>query len=646
MENRSARRIAAVFMMWTTFFLCGLVFGPCPVQAAQEEDYQYLVGYYQAEGATPEEAALWAETAIMNGFSLDAPETITGPSLMAGVAVQAFPFSVDDYLREGATRLGTPYLWGYKGSGMGVCGVPVGQSTTVGTRPACAVGYDCSGYVFDVLKHFGITMYNEWWQREASYLSERTTGLPLATYGWYSIARQGLSFSWGYQGQSVAQGIGDVKVYYGTAAVKTAMESGVIKRGDIIERQSSGGGHIVFYLGKFENANEVRSYVTSTLGVPESWITPQTLYDYATGDMADHYWTMEAHGYSSTKTPTTGCCVRFTNSIANTNAEPSATYCVFSIPCGTQPAPTISHVAVTGVDAGGYTVEATFSCPAGIKEVLMPTWTNNGGQDDLVWHQAEVSGNTAICRISASSHRGESGAYTTHIYVYDKAGKFALEGMTANVPGAKPVTEPKVTVSQVSTLGYTVTVETEEADGTVFLFPTWTTNNGQDDLLWKHAAVHDGKAVFEVLSADHKNESGTYITHIYREEPSGPQIITGVTKQVPAAPSRAPVILSAEVSEISAEGYTVNVSFAADTPAKVRLPTWTERQGQDDIVWHEAQVTGNTARGIIPVSAHNGESGVYITHVYVYDSQGRQALVGCRADVPTPQNTPPTILST
>ena len=50
------------------------------------------------------------------------------------------------------------------------------------------------------------------------------------------------------------------------------------------------------------------------------------------------------------------------------------------------------------------------------------------------------------------------------------------------------------------------------------------------------------------------------------------------------------------------------------------MPTWTEANGQDDIVWHQASVSGNTASFYVPVSAHKGESGAYITHIYVYET--------------------------
>ena len=92
----------------------------------------------------------------------------------------------------------------------------------------------------------------------------------------------------------------------------------------------------------------------------------------------------------------------------------------------------------------------------------------------------------------------------------------------------------------------------------------------------------------------------------------------------PVVTNAAPVrIVSTSITEQSSSGYRVNVTFSADAGvSRVMMPTWTEANGQDDIVWHQASVSGNTASFYVPVSAHKGESGAYITHIYVYDSTG------------------------
>ena len=93
----------------------------------------------------------------------------------------------------------------------------------------------------------------------------------------------------------------------------------------------------------------------------------------------------------------------------------------------------IRQLVVENVSSAGYTVRAVIEAPAGVKEVLMPTWTEANGQDDLIWHRASVSGNTATFTVRKAEHKGEAGRYITHVYLYDNAGGVDLKGTTASV---------------------------------------------------------------------------------------------------------------------------------------------------------------------------------------------------------------------
>ena len=60
--------------------------------------------------------------------------------------------------------------------------------------------------------------------------------------------------------------------------------------------------------------------------------------------------------------------------------------------------------------------------------------------------------------------------------------------------------------------------------GGVTSCPTWTVNNGQDEIVW-HSAIMDGSRKFNgsgyfctVNKYEHKNESGTYATHFYSSQ--------------------------------------------------------------------------------------------------------------------------------
>lgn len=80
-----------------------------------------------------------------------------------------------------------------------------------------------------------------------------------------------------------------------------------------------------------------------------------------------------------------------------------------------------------------------------------------------------------------------------------------------------------IQVSDVSEFGYTVTCRVSDESGiSRVLFPTWTVQNGQDDLQkgWRTSelclGVIEGDTVtYRVNVLDHNCESGDYVTHIY-----------------------------------------------------------------------------------------------------------------------------------
>ncbi len=101
--------------------------------------------------------------------------------------------------------------------------------------------------------------------------------------------------------------------------------------------------------------------------------------------------------------------------------------------------PVISDVKVTNITSKGYRVSCKVSDASGISHVQFPTWTDQGFQDDLVWHKGTVQGNTAYCDILTSAHNNENGMYYTHIYAYDKLENDAMGGVQLLVGNALKV---------------------------------------------------------------------------------------------------------------------------------------------------------------------------------------------------------------
>ena len=119
------------------------------------------------------------------------------------------------------------------------------------------------------------------------------------------------------------------------------------------------------------------------------------------------------------------------------------------------------------------------------------------------------------------------------------------------------------------------------------------------------------------------------------------------TKVTITSDKTGPTITNAKVTNVDSTGYTVTCTVTdASGVNRVQFPTWTEKNGQDDLLsnWEvnpKASGTrnGNTFTFRVKTSDHNNESGVYNTHIYAYDNSYRGNCAGavtCTATVPVP----------
>ena len=183
-------------------------------------------------------------------------------------------------------------------------------------------------------------------------------------------------------------------------------------------------------------------------------------------------------------------------------------------------APTISNVRLTDISTAGYTITCDVSDNVGVTRVAFPTWTIKNDQDDLVWKDGTISGNTVTFRVNTSEHNNELGIYATHIYAFD-AKNYAFKEVTIHLENEKPKIS-NVRIIDKDNTGYTVACDVSDNVGvTRVSFPTWTKKNDQDDIIWKDAPVSGNTAKFRVNISDHNNELGVYVTHIYAYDNCG-----------------------------------------------------------------------------------------------------------------------------
>ncbi|HFI0058670.1 TPA: GBS Bsp-like repeat-containing protein [Streptococcus suis] len=295
-------------------------------------------------------------------------------------------------------------------------------------------------------------------------------------------------------------------------------------------------------------------------------------------------------------------------------------------------------VSAVNVNQGAGSFEIKISdivAPKGIAKVLVPTWTESGGQDDIVWHEASrQSDGSYLARINKTQHKYESGKYISHVYYRGHDGSMtAIGGTSVELPELKPT--GTITIENRNDAQGTFDVRVANVSSPHGLdkvyVPTWTESGGQDDIVWHEASRQsDGSYLARINKTQHKYESGKYISHVYYRGHDGSMTaIGGASVELPELkPTGTITIENRNDAQGTFDIRVTNVSSPRGLD-KVYVPTWTESGGQDDIVWHEAsRQSDGSYLARINKTQHKYESGKYISHVYYRGHDGSMTAIG------------------
>lgn len=311
--------------------------------------------------------------------------------------------------------------------------------------------------------------------------------------------------------------------------------------------------------------------------------------------------------------------------------------------------PRIENARISKITNTGYIVQCeVYDEVNSVTRVAFPTWTTNtdssgNSQDDIVWADGTISGSTATFEVKISDHNNELGYYRTHIYCYNSTGASSSVALPdVFVEQTEPsIYNVKIT-SQTST-SYTIQCEVEDIESGIdrVQFPTWTTSNGQDDLIsdWGtsesvRGSIEGNIVTYTVNISDHNNELGEYESHIYAYDKSGNYSAFGFKVLIENNP---PTISDVKIINQTSTSYTVQckVSDSESLIDRVQFPTWTTENGQDDIAenWGSNEKVKGTlnddiATFTVNITDHNNEVGEYNTHIYAYDKCGNYTTFG------------------
>ena len=284
-------------------------------------------------------------------------------------------------------------------------------------------------------------------------------------------------------------------------------------------------------------------------------------------------------------------------------------------------------VVVTNVSGGGKTV----------REVRVPIWSDKNGQDDLTWYHADKQSDGSYkVHVDKASHKGDAGTYSVHLYYMLDGKRTYITETTATVPESQVT--GKLTITNQTSNGFDVVVTNVSGGGKAVQevrVPIWSDKDGRDDLTWYHADKQsDGSYKVHVDKASHKSDAGTYSVHLYYMLDGKRTYITETTATVPESQVTGKLTIDNQTSN----GFDVvvtNVSGGGKEVKEVRVPIWSDKNGQDDLTWYHADKQSDGSYKVhVDKASHKGDAGTYSVHLYYMLDGKRTYITETTATVP------------
>ena len=285
-------------------------------------------------------------------------------------------------------------------------------------------------------------------------------------------------------------------------------------------------------------------------------------------------------------------------------------------------------------------VISNVKAPNGVRTVSVPIWSETGGQDDLVWYTANRQANgTYTVNVKATDHKNSTGLYNIHLYYVQNNGQMTgVGGTTTNVYIGKRPEDLKPSG--------TVTIENNNTENGTFevvirdvvspnglkevLVPTWSEANGQDDLVW-HKAIRqsDGSYKAVIKASEHKNTQGKYLVHAYYVNDLGKkEYVASTATNISISKSTGTLLIQNNNKDTGTFDVIIKDVYSPKGVRTVQVPTWSDKDGQDDIRWYEATRQANGDYKVsVKASDHKNSTGLYYVHLYYIQNDGSRVGV-------------------
>ena len=286
--------------------------------------------------------------------------------------------------------------------------------------------------------------------------------------------------------------------------------------------------------------------------------------------------------------------------------------------------------------------EGTFTITAknlqgfdGYKEVKIPFWSHANGMKDIVWYTPtrQADGSYTVTA-KASAHENADGKYEAQVFYVDAQGrnkfvKKAFVDYTAPKPSAdltikKSEKEGTFTITAKNLQGFDGYKEVK--------IPFWSHANGMKDIVWYTPTRQaDGSYTVTAKASDHENADGKYEAQVFYVDAKGQNkfvkkaFIDFKNQSRPTGN----LIIQNNNKDTGTFDVIIKDVYSPKGVRTVQVPTWSDKDGQDDIRWYEATRQANGDYKVsIKASDHKNSTGKYHIHLYYIQNDGSRVGVG------------------
>ena len=271
----------------------------------------------------------------------------------------------------------------------------------------------------------------------------------------------------------------------------------------------------------------------------------------------------------------------------------------------------------------------------GYKEVKIPFWSHANGMKDIIWYTPtrQADGSYTITA-KASDHEKADGKYEAQVFYVDAKGqnkfvKKAFIDYTASNPSAD------LTITKSEKDG-TFTITAKNLQGfegyKEVKIPFWSHANGMKDIIWYTPTRQaDGSYTVTAKASDHENADGQYEAQVFYVDTQGQNKFVKKAFIDYKNQSRPTGTLLIQNNNKDTGTFDVVIKdvYSPKGVRTVQVPTWSDKNGQDDLRWYEATRQANGDYKVsIKASDHKNSTGKYHVHLYYIQNDGSRIGIG------------------